>query len=338
VVRREWAAANCAGIANSQHRTSNIEHPRGAVRLEVGPGRAERRWVLLSWLEVTERVADLGGSLVVLGVDGVAQSALQSFPGGQRAPGADFLEPILEGLHFAAHLGHLGEGVLALESPNEFQALLDLAYGHLIVIGFERLRGPGASEHHEELGSELVQRPGQFFALGVFADEIKRREVALGIPNYPGVIFQVQQADVAMMVLEGFELELGAIFGLELETIVTAIVGRDVLEQPRAVVIKEGSMAEGPFAIRPAFGVHLEQAQIQAELDLLAAVPGLKPAGDHLAGLVLPLVQEMRYIEIHKPNMEAAPWQVNGPRNKLELKPQSGCPLNTLNMLKQRLK
>ena len=70
-------------------------------------------------------------------------------------------------------------------------------------------------------------------------------------------------------------------------------------------------MAERPFAIRPPLRVHLEQAEIQPELDLLATVLRFEPAGDHLAWLVLPLVQEMRYIEIHERNMAVVARQVN---------------------------
>ena len=78
-----------------------------------------------------------------------------------------------------------------------------------------------------------------------------------------------------MMILQGFELEPGAIFRLELETLVAAVVGRDVLVEPRAVVLEEGGMAEGPLAIRPALGVHLQQAQIHAEAGSSPARPSL---------------------------------------------------------------
>jgi hypothetical protein len=181
--------------------------------------------------------------------------------------------------------------MFTLESPDMFQALLDLPDRHFIVIRLQCLGGSGAGKHHQELRPKLLQRPGQFLTLGMFADEVKYRQVAFGIPYHPVVILKVQQADVAMMVLQGFELELRAIFGLELESFVAAIVGRDVLVEPCAVVIKEASMAEGPFAIRATLRVHLEQAQIQPKLDLLAPVLRLEPAGDHLAGLVLPLLQ-----------------------------------------------
>ena len=42
-----------------------------------------------------------------------------------------------------------------------------------------------------------------------------------------------------MMILQGFELEPGAIFRVELETLVAAVVGRNVLVQPRPVVLKQ---------------------------------------------------------------------------------------------------
>lgn len=168
----------------------------------------------LGGLEVAKGVADFGGALVVLGVYGVAQGALESFPSGERAPGANFFEPAFERLHFAAHLSQLREGMLTLERPDVLQAFFNVLDCHCIVIGFERLRGPGAGEDHQELGPELLEGPGQDLVLGVFADEVKDGQVAFGIAYHGGVIFEVEQADVAMMVLQGFELELGAIFGL----------------------------------------------------------------------------------------------------------------------------
>jgi hypothetical protein len=56
----------------------------------------------------------------------------------------------------------------------------------------------------------------------------------------------------------------------------------------------------------------LQQAQIHAKLDFLAPVLGFEPAHDNLARLVVPLLQEIRYIEIHGPNMAADARQVNG--------------------------
>ena len=70
-------------------------------------------------------------------------------------------------------------------------------------------------------------------------------------------------------------------------------------------------MAEGPSAIRPALRVHLQQPQIDAKLNLFPPVLRLEPAHYNLARLVIPLVQEMRYIEIHYRNMAADSRKVN---------------------------
>jgi hypothetical protein len=115
-----------------------------------------------------------------------------------------------------------------------------------------------------------------------------------------------------MVILQGFELEPGAIFGLQLETRVAAVVSADVPVQPRAVMLEERRIAGGPLAIRPALCVHLQQAQIDAKLDFLAPVLCFETAHDNLTRLIVPLVQEIRYVEIHGPNMAADARQVNG--------------------------
>jgi hypothetical protein len=70
-------------------------------------------------------------------------------------------------------------------------------------------------------------------------------------------------------------------------------------------------MTHGPFAIRPAFGVHLQEPQIDPELDLLDPILGLEPAHHDLARLVFPVLQQARYVEIHNANMDGRLRQVN---------------------------
>ena len=58
--------------------------------------------------------------------------------------------------------------------------------------------------------------------------------------------------------------------------------------------------------------------QVQPKLDFLLAVLRFEPAGNHLARLILPLVQEMRYIEIHESNMAACAGQVNASAREIQ--------------------
>ena len=64
----------------------------------------------------------------------------------------------------------------------------------------------------------------------MLADKVEHVEVALGVPDDGAVVFQLQQADVPMMVLQGLELQLGTILPVELEPFIAATVRGDVLE------------------------------------------------------------------------------------------------------------
>ena len=104
----------------------------------------------------------------------------------------------------------------------------------------------------------MLEGPGHFLVLGVLGDKVKDRQVAPSIPDHRGVIPQLQEADIAMMILERFELEPGAVLHVELEPLVAAVVRRHVLLQPRPVVFENRCMAERPLAVRTPLGVHLE--------------------------------------------------------------------------------
>ena len=126
----------------------------------------------------------------------------------------------------------------------------------------------------------------------MLGEEIKHGEVAFGVPDHAGIILQLEQAEASLMILQGLELELGAIIRRELEGIVTAIVGRQMLVEARLVILEERHMSEGPFSVRPPFGIHLQQAEVQAELKFLLAVQAFESADYDLSGLELPVSQQ----------------------------------------------
>ena len=89
-------------------------------------------------------------------------------------------------------------------------------------------------------------------------------------------------------------------------------MGGDVFVKTGDVVFQEGRVTERALAVRAALGVHLEQAQIHSELDLLFAILPFEPADDNLPWLVFPIVQQTRYVEIHGASMPGMTRQVNG--------------------------
>jgi hypothetical protein len=62
-------------------------------------------------------------------------------------------------------------------------------------------------------------------------------------------------------------------------------------------------MAERAFAVRTALSVHLEQAQVHAQLDFIHSFLAGESPHHHLPGLVIPLIEQVRNIEIHALNI-----------------------------------
>src|ERR1035441_8916101 len=86
--------------------------------------------------------------------------------------------------------------MLMAKGANLLQPLFNLLDRQGVVLDVQSLCRPRAGEHHKELRSKLLQRPGQFLALGVLADKIKDRQVAFGVAYHGDVILQLQEADV----------------------------------------------------------------------------------------------------------------------------------------------
>ena len=110
-----------------------------------------------------------------------------------------------------------------------------------------------------------------------------------------------------MVILKRLHLEPRAILALERVAFVLAVVGHAVLLQLGSVKIEERWVAERLLSIGPAQRVHLQKPEVQPELDLFLAVFADKFPHDHLAGLVIPVIQQMRNVEVHGKSMWTCP-------------------------------
>src|SRR4051794_647676 len=70
-------------------------------------------------------------------------------------------------------------------------------------------------------------------------------------------------------------------------------------------------MAHGPFSIGPALSIHLQNTEIDAQLDFLLPILADKLSYHHLPWPIFPSVQQMRDIEVHCGNMTPRLEQVN---------------------------
>ena len=73
----------------------------------------------------------------------------------------------------------------------------------------------------------------------------------------------------------------------------------------------ERFVPEGPFAVRPPLGVHLQQSQVHPELDFFQSIFAAEFADDNLPWLIIPLIQQGGNIKTHNQNMDALRSQVN---------------------------
>src|SRR5207253_5209434 len=133
---------------------------------------------------------------------------------------------------------------------------------------------------------KLLKRPREILGAGMFADEIKYFQIALGIADHGREIAQFQQANVAVMILQRFDLELGAILRRELKFLIAAGMSGDVLAEFGLKIFEQRSVAERTFAIGPAFGVHLEDAEINPKLDFFHAIVAREFAHGNFSGLI----------------------------------------------------
>ena len=96
-----------------------------------------------------------------------------------------------------------------------------------------------------------------------------------------------------MMILEGFHLEFGAIFAAQREAFIGPLVFGAVLLQPGELEVVQRRVTERTLAVRAPLGVHLHEAEIDAQLDFFLAILAHEFPHHHLARLVIPLVQQV---------------------------------------------
>ena len=110
---------------------------------------------------MAEGVADLSRLFVVFLSHRFIQGVFEAFTFGERALQLDLLQPGFQGMDFAALFQQVVAGMLAVKSPEFLQAGFDHRDGVRVFVVAQRLHASGADLHHEQLGAELLERPGQ---------------------------------------------------------------------------------------------------------------------------------------------------------------------------------
>ena len=129
----------------------------------------------------------------------------------------------------------------------------------------------------------------------MLGDESEKIEIPLRVAHHAAEIINLKQAQIAVIILNAFLLELGALFGRQLVAFAFFLrAGRAPL-----MIFEERVAVVRALSIGPAGHFHLEHAQIDAQLQLLAAIEPGDLAHFNVAVLVRPISQDRIQIQTH---------------------------------------
>ena len=252
-----------------------------------------------SRFQLVDGVAQFGGALVEFLGDRGFHFALHDLEFRAGTFGADFIEPFLKEMDLRTFRGQLGKVRFLKEFNDGVAPAPDLGdrVGKFSLPEENGSLGPGV--HHQDVGAKLLERPGKFVALGVSIDKIEELEITLSIADDAVEIVNLKKAEITMVILDAFLLKLGALFRRELVILVPGLCARG----PKLMISEDRFATVRASAVGPTGELHLEDAEIDPELQFLSAVQSQDFA--HLDGAVLmwPILQNGVQVQAHPEQM-----------------------------------
>jgi len=126
-------------------------------------------------------------------------------------------------------------------------------------------------------------------------DKVEQLEITLGIADNAVEIVDLKQTQIAMVILDTFLLKLGALFGREIVGFVLRFGARG----PELMISQERFTTVRPHSVGPAGQFHLENPEIDPELQFLAAIQSEDFADFDGAVLMGPILQNTVQIQTH---------------------------------------
>ena len=244
--------------------------------------------MLLTALQQFDRVAQLGGAFVRLAGDSYFHLALHDLQLGEWALGTNFFQPLFKESQLRAFRSQLGEVGLLKKFLDGIATTFDLSHGVGKLTFAEQDGGFGAGVHHENVRAELLEAPDELVALGVIGDEGKEIKIALGVAHDPDEVINLKEAKVTVVILDAFLLQLVALLTTEL---VIFAAGFRALG-PALMIGEERFAVMRTLSVGAAGHFHLENAEIDAELQFLLAIKAGDFAHFDAAAFVRPILLE----------------------------------------------
>ena len=204
----------------------------------------------------------------------------------------DILEPFAKGVNLhavadqflAAHLGV--EQVQLLDRSDDFRD------GGIVVPIGEKFCPDGANLHHDRLRAELLEALADIILRGEVLHEVEQLKDVLGVALDGLEVLKLEVANAAVMILDGLLLELGALVGVDAEAVVLAAVFFAKLLKAVHKVVKQCGVSERPLAVGATLRVHLQQTEVDSQLQLVRTILALDPACVHAAKAVVPVLED----------------------------------------------
>jgi hypothetical protein len=248
-----------------------------------------------SRFQLVDGVAQFGRAFVKFSRDRGFHFALHDLELGARTFGADFIEPFLQEMDLGAFPRELGKIRFLKEFDDRITPAPNLNDRFRKSPLREKNGSFGAGVHHQDVGTKLLERPGKLVALSVGIDKIEELEITLGVADDAVEIVDLKQTQIAMIILDALLLELGALFGSEL----AIFVARSGTGSAKLMISEERFTAVRPHPVGPAGQFHLQDAEIDPELQFLAAVQSKDLAHFDGAVLMRPILHNGIQIQAH---------------------------------------
>jgi hypothetical protein len=263
---------------------------------------------------VADAVAELGGAFVAFVGDGVVELALEFLEFGEGFIFFDFGGEFVEGVERAVAFVLVGFVLDVGERLDGVRGSLDDGEGVGVVVVVELDHGGGDSADAEDVGAPLFEVIFVFIAGGVAMDEVEEAEVAGGIADGAGPVFDLEEVEIAIVVEDAFVEEFNAIVGVEAEGGVLAC--SPGLVELGDVMVEEGLGVMGAEAVGAAIEFVLFDAEREADVHDVAAV-GEGDEADTVFGVVGPRFEKRFEIRVawhgrYLGNIasESATWQL----------------------------
>src|SRR5262249_14261633 len=228
-----------------------------------GPGLG-RYWSTLR--SAAQGIAEAGSGLVVFVGHGSVELFAQGLLDAVGLPQRPFHVP--QPLHHAVLLHLLLDAVGTEERSKLLQAVADGVHGGFWLLALDGTGGGRLGALEQDKTAVLLVSLGVLLARRMVADEVHEGQRVVGVGHGPIEMAQGQPAETTVVELHELAISFQALLFAEREGPTSSLGAAG----PAAQIVEVSGVAVRSGSVGPAVGFHLQDAEIDAQLDDLTSV------------------------------------------------------------------